>query len=115
MALKKKRRITYLKSVDEIPAFKNEREAAEFWDTHSPIHIWDQLEEAPIEIGAELKKRLEARRPARRAQIIELDVEQMRAVDHIARRKKMDHRTLIKTWIAEGIAREQGHQVRKAG
>lgn len=115
MAQKKKQRIIYLKSVGEIPEFKNEREAAEFWDSHSPIKIWDQLEEADIEIGGELKKRLEARWRERQGRLIELDAEQVNEVKHIARRKKVDHRTLIKTWIEEGISREQQHKVRRAG
>ena len=44
------KRMRYLKSLDEIPHFKNEAEEAEFWATHSLADLWDQLEPVEIEV-----------------------------------------------------------------
>lgn len=44
----RKNKIIALKSLDEIPKFKSEKEEAEFWDTHSISKIWNQLEEVSL-------------------------------------------------------------------
>ena len=51
-----RRKVKYLKSVDEIPEFKNIEEEIEFWETHSIIDIIDQFPEVKLKIGGELKK-----------------------------------------------------------
>ena len=52
-------KVKYLKSVDEIPDFKNIEEEIQFWKTHSMIDIIDQFPEVKLEISGELKKRIE--------------------------------------------------------
>jgi len=111
---KKRQRMIYLKSVDEIPeSFASYEEEAEFWDTHSPIYIWDQLEEVEFKVGGELKARVDARRRAREQNLIRLDAKQAEAVKKIARRKKKDYQLLIRQWIDESIKREQAERKRK--
>jgi hypothetical protein len=111
---KKRRRLKYLKSVDEIPeSFASREEEAEFWDTHSLVDIWDQLEEVEFTIGRELIERVDARRRARAKNSIQLDTQQAEAARKIARRKKMDYQSLIKQWIDESIQREQTERKRK--
>lgn len=46
----------YLKSLDEIPRFKSEREEAEFWATHSLADIWDQLDPVGIELVSQPRR-----------------------------------------------------------
>jgi len=111
---KKRQRMIYLKSVDEIPdTFVSREEEAEFWDTHSVADIWDQLEEVEFKVGGELKAKGEARRREREQNLIRLDAKQAEAVKKIARRKKKDYQLLIKHWIDEGIERERAERKRK--
>ena len=44
--MKKRKPIATLKSVEEIPDFCSEQAEAEFWQTHSPVEIFDQLPSA---------------------------------------------------------------------
>jgi hypothetical protein len=111
---KKRQRLIYLKSIDEIPeSFASREEEAEVWDTHSLVDIWDQLEEVKFKIGGELKAKLEARQRDREQNVIRLDAEQADAARKIARRKKKDYQLLVKQWIDESITREQQAERRR--
>jgi hypothetical protein len=44
--MKKRSSIKKLKSPEEIPEFASEESEAEFWQTHSPVDIFDQLPKA---------------------------------------------------------------------
>jgi len=110
----------------EIPRFDSEDEGRDGWATHD---LADELWEPPTtedlallnELGSTRRMRA---RPMRKlkgtssqqiASVITLDPEQVKAVGQIARRKKIDSETLIKQWIAEGIAREHAEKARKTG
>ena len=41
-------RVTYVRSLDEIPRFENEAAEAEFWTTHSLAKIWSRLKRASV-------------------------------------------------------------------
>ena len=44
--MKKRNPIKNLKSVKEVPEFSSEQQEAEFWQTHSPVLIFDELPKA---------------------------------------------------------------------
>ena len=55
---KKLTRIKTLRSVSEIPTFRDEAEEAEFWQTHSPVEIFDELPKAKdVKFAPSRKKR----------------------------------------------------------
>ena len=56
-----KRKLIYVKSVDEIPDFKSDDEIAKWYQTHSTVLIQDQLETLPAAVGGKLRTRATAR------------------------------------------------------
>ncbi len=90
----------------EIPDFKNEKEEAEFWDTHNSLEYLDTDEPIGLELAPELvKDRLKSKRVTLR-----LRMSQIEDAKAIAREKDIPYQTLMRSWITEGIKREQGGQ-----
>jgi predicted DNA binding CopG/RHH family protein len=96
----------YLKSVDEIPRFKSEAVEAEFWSTHSLAEIWDQLEPAEIEVASE-PRRITLRRAPKKPVTLRLEAQQIARAKELARTKSLSYQALLRSWISEGIAREE--------
>jgi hypothetical protein len=77
-----------------VPTFANAQEAAEFWDTHSPLDFPDFFEEAEVSI----------RRPSRmRGLTVKLDQATIDKLDSIARRQGIGPSTLARMWILEHL------------
>lgn len=91
----------------KIPKFKNEQEEAEFWDTHSTADYWEQLEPAKINLDAELKNKIKEHSLKRVT--LRLRPSQIEAAKEIAKKKDIPYQTLIRSWIAEAIRREQSN------
>ncbi|WP_027356871.1 CopG family antitoxin [Desulfofundulus thermocisternus] len=90
-----------------LPEFKSEKEEAEFWDTHNSLDYIESDEPVEMELDPELAAKIRER--ARTKQVtLRLRVSQIEAVKEIARRKDIPYQTLIRSWIAEAIRREQG-------
>lgn len=75
-----------------IPDFKTDKEAAEFWDTHSAADYWDEFEEVHDIRFAPPRKRVVALR---------LDPPTLRLVKAIASRKGVAYTSLIRMWVVE--------------
>ncbi|MCH7511159.1 MAG: hypothetical protein IIB19_02220 [Chloroflexi bacterium] len=82
----------------KIPKFKTLEEESEFWDTHSVMDYWDEMEpvEGPL-IDA---------RPPKKLVSIRLDPSLIAAAKRIARMKGIGYQTLLRMWAYEGLARE---------
>ncbi len=82
----------------KIPKFKTLEEESEFWDTHSVMDYWDEMEpvEGPL---------IDARSPKRLVSI-RLDPSLIAAAKRIARTKGIGYQTLLRMWAYEGLARE---------
>ncbi|MGB9662405.1 MAG: CopG family antitoxin [Moorellaceae bacterium] len=91
----------------ELPKFKSEREEVEFWDTHNTLDYLESDEPAGIELDPDLEAKIRERQKTKRV-TLRLRVSQIEAVKEIARRKDIPYQTLIRSWIAEAIQREQG-------
>ncbi|AEG15155.1 hypothetical protein Desku_1575 [Desulfofundulus kuznetsovii DSM 6115] len=94
---------------DEIPEFATEEEAAEFFASYSFAEAMEKglFEPEEVELDPELAAKIRER--ARTKQVtLRLRVSQIEAVKEIARRKDIPYQTLIRSWIAEAIRREQG-------
>ncbi len=96
----------YLKSLDEIPHFRTEAEEADFWSTHSLADIWDQLEPVEIEVSPEARRI--TLRPSRKKPVtLRLEEGQIARAKKLARAKSLSYQALMRSWISEGIAREE--------
>jgi predicted DNA binding CopG/RHH family protein len=90
-----------------LPEFKSEKEEAEFWDTHNSLDYIESDEPVEMELAPGLAAKIRER--ARTKQVtLRLRVSQIEAVKEIAKRKDIPYQTLIRSWIAEAIRREQG-------
>lgn len=110
---RRSKRLIYLKSVEEIPEFQSLKEEAEFWDTHSPMEILDQMEPVGLELAGDLKKSVE-RRYQERLLALCLDSAQIKKAKQIARKKGVGYLGLIRRWIQAGIMRELKRRNRAA-
>ncbi|MGB9886216.1 MAG: CopG family antitoxin [Moorellales bacterium] len=91
---------------DQIPDFASEEEEREFWDSHSFAEAMEggvlAPPEEPIEAAPELAHRLSTRRVTLR-----LQAPLVEAAKEIARTKGVRYQTLLRSWIAEAILKEQ--------
>jgi predicted DNA binding CopG/RHH family protein len=96
----------YLKSLDEIPHFRSEAEEADFWSTHSLADIWDQLEPVEIEVSPGAR-RITLQRSRKKPVTLRLEERQVAQAKQLARKKSLSYQALMRSWISEGIAREE--------
>ena len=91
-----------------LPKFRSDKEAAEYFETHSMAEVWDQLPAAnPAKLSAALANSIRERHAAAKSPIsIRLVPEQIAAAKRIAAAKSVGYQTQLRMWIAEGIRRE---------
>jgi hypothetical protein len=89
-----------IKTLEEIPRFDDEAAEAEYWATHSLAQIWDQLE--PVRVGVSPQaRRIVLRRSRKKTVTLRLEEQQIRSA------KSLSYQALIRSWIAEGIERQE--------
>jgi predicted DNA binding CopG/RHH family protein len=103
---KSKRRVNYIKSLDEIPRFESESAEAAYWSTHSLADIWDTLEPVQVEISPKAR-RLVLSRPKKKPVTIRLEEQQIRRAKQVARAKSQSYQALMRRWISEALDREE--------
>lgn len=88
--------------------FRSDKDAAEYFETHSLGDVWNQLPESKLgELSVALAKSIQARHAAAKSPIsIRLVPEQIAAAKKIAAKKSVGYQTQLRMWIAEGIRRE---------
>jgi len=91
-----------------LPKFHSDKEAAEYFETHSVASIWDHPPEAkPVKLSATLAKAIQERHARPKSPIsLRLVPEQIAAAKKIAAAKSVGYQTQLRMWIAEGIRRE---------
>ena len=91
-----------------LPKFGDEKEAADYFGTHSVADIWDPLPVAKAgKTSASLSKSVRQRHSAAKSPIsIRLVPDQIAAAKKIAAAKSVGYQTQLRMWIAEGIQRE---------
>src|SRR5438874_2741948 len=88
--MKKTKPMIVLKSPDQIPDFASEQAEAEFWQTHSPVEIFDQL---PVAGDGRFH------RAAKRLLALPLHEELYDEVRRLAHKEGISPLTLIPQWI----------------
>lgn len=86
-----------------LPSFRSDKEAAEYFDSHSVAEIWPEGQR--IKLSAKLTEPIRERR-AKSAISLRLASEQIAAAKRIAAGKSVGYETQLRMWIAEGIRRE---------
>jgi predicted DNA binding CopG/RHH family protein len=91
-----------------LPKVQSDREAAEYFETHSVASVWDQLPEAPqAKPSPALARRICDRHVRAKSPIsLRLAPEQIVAAKRVAAAKSVGYQTQLRMWIAEGIRRE---------
>src|SRR5260370_37711140 len=101
-----------------LPKFRSDKEAAEYFETHSMADVWDQLPAGkPAKPSAALATSIRKRHADAKSPIsIRLVPEQIAAAKKIAAAKSVCYQTQLRMWIAEGIRREAtGHEPVRRG
>jgi CopG antitoxin of type II toxin-antitoxin system len=96
-----KRAMATVKTVDEIPQFRSEREEAEYWGTHELSEdLWRTLPPTPEE-------ELPPTRPRTRSVAIRFDDSTLRRLKTLAERRDKGYQTLLKEFVAERLYEEE--------
>ncbi len=80
----------------KIPKFKNQEEAARFWETHSFEEYAGDTKESEIGFVKRPKKTVALR----------LDPSDIKTVEAIAKKKGLSYTALLRMWIKEHLAKE---------
>ena len=95
-----------MKKRAELPRFKNDRAAADFWATHDAAAYIDALKPVGLKLDPALRRRIKARAKFKKLVTLRLEVDQITATKAIALRKSIPYQTLIRMWISEALVRE---------
>ena len=94
------------KKFNPVPQFKTLQEEADFWDTHDSMEYELEYTDEMVELSDEQKAQIRERWEKRKRATIQLNPEQLNAVEIIAKRKQVDYRELIHEWVNLHIADE---------
>ncbi len=86
--------------IKKIPKFKSDKEAAEFWGTHSLADFEDELKPA---------KEVVFVRPERQIVSLRLDTKVVKSLKTLAAKKGIGYSPLLRMWILERFY-EEGHR-----
>jgi predicted DNA binding CopG/RHH family protein len=89
----------------KIPAFRNDREAADYWAKHDSAGYAKDLPAASLKVAPALRRRVAAR--AKKPVTLRLEKRQIAAAKRAAERLSLPYQTLLRMWIAERLAKER--------
>jgi hypothetical protein len=94
-----------MKTRRTIPAFRSDREAAEYWAKHDSAAYAKQLPTVAVKASPALRRRVAAR--AKKPVTLRLEEGQIAAAKRAAERMSIPYQTLLRMWIAERLAKER--------
>ena len=91
-----------------LPKLRSDKEAAEYFGTHSVAEVWDRLPaEKAGKPSAALARSIRERHARLKSPIsLRLAPEQINAAKKISAKKSVGYQTQLRMWIAEGIRRD---------
>lgn len=89
-----------------IPAFRNDREAADYWAKHDSAGYAKHLPTATLKVSPTLRRRVAAR-ATKKPVTLRLEERQIAAAKRAAERRSLPYQTLLRMWIAERLAQER--------
>ncbi len=96
-----------MKTKRDVPKFKDDREAAEFWATHDSAPYAGALREVAVKASPGLRRHVAERGELKKPVTLRLEPQQIAAAKQVARRKRVPYQTLLRMWIAEGLTKER--------
>jgi predicted DNA binding CopG/RHH family protein len=94
-----------MKARRKIPAFRTDREAADYWAKHDFSAYAKDLPAVALKASPTLRRRVAAR--AKRPVTLRLEEGQIAAAKRAADRMSLPYQTLLRMWIAERLAKER--------
>jgi len=89
------------KNKDEIPEeFETIEQIQDFWDSHSTVDYWDEMEDVEMELSPSLKSKIELRKLYH---LLGLSNEQAASIENEARIENIDSKKLISKWVLERL------------
>ncbi len=95
-----------MKREKTVPKFRSDREAADFWAANDSAPYARDLREERVTTNPKLRREIAARASAKKAVTLRLENQQIARAKEVARRKSVPYQTLMRMWIAEGLAKE---------
>ena len=86
--------VTKARKPSQIPEFKDEAEAAAFWDTHSPEDFTEEFEDVQVRFAKPLVKR---------GLTVKLSDETIEQLRKIAEAQGIGPTTLVRMWVLERL------------
>lgn len=83
---------------EKIPEFRNEQEAGEFWDTHSPLDFPGEFEEVEVHFTRDMFKN---------ELILLLGIDTFDELRQAAKEKGVEPSDLVQTWIVEQLEKRK--------
>ncbi len=96
-----------MKREPKIPKFKEDREAADFWAARDSTPYLREFREVAVKVSPALRRRVAARAMTKKPVTLRLEPHQIVAAKRVARQKSVPYQTLLRMWIAEGLAKER--------
>ena len=85
----------------EIPEeFETIEQIQDFWDSHSTVDYWDEMEDVEMELSPSLKSKIELRKLYH---LLGLSNEQAASIENEARIENIDSKKLISKWVLERL------------
>lgn len=98
--------MTRKKSRKSIPKFSSDREAAEFWSANDSTPYAEGLKQERLVANPHLRHRVAERAAQKKAITLRLEKQQIERAKVVAQGKSIPYQTLMRMWIAEGLAKE---------
>jgi predicted DNA binding CopG/RHH family protein len=93
-----------MKARRKIPAFRSDREAADYWAKHDSTVYAKDLPTVTVKVSPALRRRIAAR--VKKPVTLRLEEGQISAAKRAAARMSVPYQTLLRMWIAERLAKE---------
>jgi predicted DNA binding CopG/RHH family protein len=94
-----------MKARQKIPAFRSDREAADYWAKHNSTSYAKDLPAVAVKASSALRRRVATR--AKKPVTLRLEQSQIAAAKRAAERRSIPYQTLLRMWIAERLAKER--------
>ena len=93
-----------MKAPRKVPAFRSDREAADYWAKHDSTAYAKDLPTVAVKASPALRQRVAAR--VKKPVTLRLEEGQISAAKRAAARMSVPYQTLPRMWIAERLAKE---------
>ena len=99
--------MTRKRSKKPIPKFSSDREAAEFWSANDSSPYARHLQEERVTVDPRVRRQIAERAAQKKAITLRLETQQIERAKLVAQRKSIPYQTLMRMWIAEGLAKDR--------